>query len=156
MILPRLLTREYDFQGGGKATLRQNGIVLNDAPGFNLALPTGNVGTIDNLPLIYCIGFSSFTLYLTDSSAVGRTQVVWCAADPSIVSSLVPNTVFDSGPVIAAGTNYLLGTTPAANTPCAVTFVPGTHGTLGVGRIRLVPVGATQKIQTLGPLILTS
>lgn len=148
MIIPRLLTREFASRTESRTSVRLSGVVPGgaDVRGFGMTLPiTINAGAPLVSDIINAANFDRFTLHVTDSSGVGRMDVLWQAVSPL---TLVP--------YLGALGGVLLGTTVTVNVPITISFIPGTHGTLGLGSVVFRAVGASTILSAVSDLILES
>lgn len=147
MIIPHLMTREFDVQPGTRTQLRCLAAVRNDAEGFNLTLPA-NIAALGVLVVgpIDARGFSTFTIYLADNGA-NRLQVLWFPLNPytPLTAGSISNRV------------NAVGQTTAAGQLIDLTYTPATQGVLGIGNIEFQGVaGAATQLSALPCMIFQS
>jgi hypothetical protein len=148
MIVPRLITREFASRSSSRTSVRQSGVVPGgaDVRGFGISLPiTINTGAPIFSGIIDACNFDRFTVHVTDNSGVSRLDVLWQAVSPLTLL-----------PFLGGLGGVLLGTTTAQNTILTVSFIPGTHGTLGLGSVGFRAVGASTVLTAVSDLILES
>lgn len=152
MIIPKLITREYDSQPS-RAGLAANAVVYNSADGFNIALPFAIAAlAIKNTDIINAFGFRSFTVYVGDGGA-NRMTVTWFPVNP-ITPISAPTMLLGAGVAVP-----LVGTTTIVNGREAMTYVAGSanQGVLGLGFLQFAgAAGAATSIAFLGPMIFSS